>query len=149
MKNICPAKNPLNINLPDGKVVNLTHACSLKVSGLPYVLKGHIIPNITVASLIGIHILCKVGCIIVFTDAACYVMYNREIIFIGHKDPSTDLWILPITPAAINNQENLRTFPGATQLQASPCLTHTPQFPVSFPKPPPAMEVAMFTHHSV
>jgi hypothetical protein len=114
MKNICPATNPLNINLPNGKVVKSTHVCNLKVLGLPYVLKGHIISNLTVASLIGIHILCKVGCIVVFTNAACYVMYNGEIILTGHKDPSTDLWILPITPDAIKNQENLQTSPGTT-----------------------------------
>jgi hypothetical protein len=146
MTNICPATNPLNINLPDGKVVNSTHVCNLKVPGLPYVLKGRIVPNLTVASLIGIRILCKVGCIVVFTDAACYVMYNGEVILTGHKDPSRDLWILPITPDAIKNQENLRTSPGATPSQACPCMTCAPQVPVSFPKTPPAMEVAMFTH---
>ncbi len=91
MNNICPATNPLNINLPNGKVVKLMHDCDLKVLGLPYVLKGHIVPNLTVASLIGICILCKVGCIVMFTDAACYVMYNGEVILTGHKDPSTDL----------------------------------------------------------
>ena len=148
MKNICPAKNPLNINLPNGKVVKSTHLCNLKVPGLPYVLEGHIVLDLTVASLIGICILCKVGCIVVFTDAACYVMNNGEVILTGHKDPSTDLWILLITPDAIKNQENLRTFPAATPLQAGPGMTHAPQFPVSLPKPPPTMEVevATFTH---
>jgi hypothetical protein len=76
MKNICPATNPLNINLPDRKVVKSTHVCDLKVPGLPYVLEGHIIPNLTVASLIGIRILCNVGCIVVFMNAACHVMYR-------------------------------------------------------------------------
>jgi hypothetical protein len=122
------------------------HICDLKVPGLPYVLKGHIVPNLTVVSLIGIHILCKVGCIVVFTYAACYMMYNGEVILTGHKDPSTDLWILPIIPDAIKNQENLQTFQGATPLQAGPCMTRAPQCPVSLPKTPPAMEVATFTH---
>jgi hypothetical protein len=146
MKNIHPATHPLNINLPDGKVVKLLHVCNLKVSGLPCVLKGHIVPDLIVASLIGIRILCKVGCIVVFTDAACYVMYNGEVILTGHKDPSTNLWVLPITPNAIKNQEKLRTSPGATPLQAGPCMTCAPQFPVSLPKTPPTMEVATFTH---
>jgi hypothetical protein len=131
MKNIRPATNPLNINLPDGKVVQSMHVCHLKVPGFPYVLKGHINPNQTVASLIGVLILCKVGCIIVFTNAACYVMYNGEVILSGHKDSSTDLWISPITPDAIKNQEKLRTSPGATPSQASPGMTCPPQFPVS------------------
>ncbi len=82
----------------------------------------------------------------VFIDAACYVMYNGEVILTGHKDPSTDLWILPITPDAIKNQENMGTSPGATPSQAGPCMTRALQFPVTLPKSPPAMEVATFTH---
>jgi hypothetical protein len=146
MTNICPATNPLNINLPDGKVAKSTHVCNLEVPGLPYVLKGHIIPNLTVVSLIEVCLLCKVGCIMVFMDAACYVMYNGKVFFTGHKDPSTDLWILPITQDAIKNQENLLTSPDATLLQVGPCMTCAPQVPVSLPKTPPAMEVATFTH---
>ena len=109
----------------------------------PYVLEGHIVPNLTVASLIGIRILCKVGRIVVFTDVACYVMYNGEVISTGHKEPSTDLWISPITPDAIKNQENLWGSPGATPSWA---VTLATQFPVSVPKTPPAMEVATFMH---
>jgi hypothetical protein len=60
MKNIHPATCPLNINLPDRKGVKSMHVCDLKVPGLPYVLKGHIVPDLTVASLIGIGILYKV-----------------------------------------------------------------------------------------
>jgi hypothetical protein len=71
MKNIHPATHPFNINLPNKKVVRLMHVCNLKVWGFPNVLKGHIVPNLTEASLIRIRILCKVGCIVVFTDAAC------------------------------------------------------------------------------
>jgi hypothetical protein len=78
MTKIHPATNPLNINSPNGKVVKLTHVCDLKMPGLPYVPKGHIVPDLTVAPLIGICILCRLGCIVVFTDAACYVMYNGK-----------------------------------------------------------------------
>ncbi len=57
MENICLVTNPLNINLPNGKVVKSMHVCSLKVPVLPYVLKGHIVPNLTVVSQIGLSIL--------------------------------------------------------------------------------------------
>ena len=43
---------------------------------------------------------------------ACYVRYNGNINLTGYKDPSTDLWILPITPDAIDSQEKLRTSQG-------------------------------------
>ena len=105
MKNVCPAMNPLNINLPDGTMVKSTHACNLEIPGLPYVLEGHIVPDLTVALLIGIQILCKMGCIIVFTDTACYVRYQGKVILTGYNDPSTDLWVLSITPDAIKSHK--------------------------------------------
>jgi len=54
MKNVCPTTNPLNINLPDGMIVRSTHICNLEIPGLPHVLEGHIVPELTVASLVGI-----------------------------------------------------------------------------------------------
>jgi len=137
MKNVCIASNPLNIEIP----------------GLPHVLEGHIVPALNVASLIGIQILCKVGCRIVFTDTACYVKYNGKIILKGKKDPSTDLWVLPLTPDAIStSQKQLWTSQGDdeeetqyTKLQshAGPGMARAPQSPM--PCTPDAT-VAMFPH---
>ncbi len=117
MKNVRPMTNPLNINLPDGTIVKSTHICNLEIPGLPHVLVGHIIPELTVASLVGIQILCKLGCTVLFTDTACYVRYHGKVILTGYKDPSTDLWVLPITPEAIN-QEKLRTSQGHDMVSA-------------------------------
>jgi hypothetical protein len=111
MKNVRPATTPLKINLPDGSIVQSTHICDLEIPGLPHVLEGHIVPDLTVASLVGIRILCKLGCTVVFTDTACYVFYKKQIILMGYKDPSTDLWVLPITPDAIDEAQ-LRTSQG-------------------------------------
>jgi len=61
-----------------------------------------IVPALNVASLIGIRILCKVGCRVIFTDTAGYVKYYGKIILWGTKDSSTDLWVLPLTPKAIS-----------------------------------------------
>ena len=79
MKNIRPAPNPLTINLPDGTVVQLTHICDFEIPGLPTVLEGHIVPDLTVALLIGIRILCKAGCIVIFTNTACHVIYGGKL----------------------------------------------------------------------
>ena len=54
MKNVQIALNPLNINLPDGKIVHSTHICDVEIPGLPHVLEGHIVLALNVASLIGI-----------------------------------------------------------------------------------------------
>ncbi len=138
MKNMRPATNPLNINLPDGMMVISTHLCNLEIPGLPYVLEGHIVPDLTVALLIGIRILCEMGCIIVFTDTACYVRYQGKVILTGYKDPSMDLWVLPITPDAIKSHE--------IQLRTGPSMARAPQSPVTLPTPPQCMDGAMFMH---
>ena len=75
--------------------------CDYEIPGLPMSIEAHIVPDLTVASLIGICILCKAGCIVIFTDKACYVIYGGKVILTGYKDPSTDLWILSITPDAV------------------------------------------------
>ena len=88
MKNVRIAHNPLNhIKLPDGNTVRSTQ-CDVEIPGLPHVLKGHIVPALSVASLIGIRILCKVGCPVVFTDTACYVKYNGNIIIREQNTPA-------------------------------------------------------------
>jgi hypothetical protein len=46
-------------------------------------LMGHIIPSITLASLIGIRILCKAGCKVTFDNKKCEVMYKDNIILHG------------------------------------------------------------------
>jgi hypothetical protein len=149
MKNIRPTTNPLNINLPDGTIVKSTHICDLEIPGLPHVLEGHIVPELTVASLVGIRILCKLGCTVLFTDKACYVRYQGKVILTGYKDPSTDLWVLPITPNTIN-QETLWTSRGhdlvSAQSQARPDMACTPQFPAITTPPYKDVDVAMFTH---
>jgi hypothetical protein len=90
------AMNPLMINLPDGTRIKSMHVCDIHIRGLPKTLTEHIVPLLTVASLIGIQLLCKAGCTVMFDDRKCNVVYNRRVILRGHKDPSTDLWTLPI-----------------------------------------------------
>jgi hypothetical protein len=52
---------------------------------------------------------------VVFTDTACYV---KKIILRGTKDPSTDLWVLPLTPKAISDsQRQLWTSQGDGDVQ--------------------------------
>jgi hypothetical protein len=149
MKNVRLATNPLTINLPDGTMVKSTHICDLEIPGLPYVLEGHIVPDLTVASLVGKRILCKLGCTVLFTDTACYVRYQGKVILMRYKDPSTDLWVLPITPDAIN-QQKLRTSQGhdlvSAQSRAGPSMARAPQFPASTTPQAKMVDVAMFTH---
>jgi hypothetical protein len=49
-----PATLPLTIFLPDGKQIRSTHVCDIQIPGLPTMLLGHIVPSLSIASLIGI-----------------------------------------------------------------------------------------------
>ncbi len=113
------------MNLPDGRKVKSTHVCNITIPGLPGTLTGHIIPAQKTALLIGIRPLCKVGCKVVFDDVKCDVVYKGRVILRGYKDPSTDLWTLPITI------EGMRTTPSHKDLPRHcpriGCAPHPPQ----------------------
>jgi hypothetical protein len=85
-------------------------------------LTGHIIPGLSMALLMGTHILCKAGCVIIFTDTTCKVVYNTKVIIRGFKVPTTDLWMLPLIPAAI-----IKT---CQDLLAGPIVAYTLAYPL-------------------
>jgi hypothetical protein len=101
VKNKRPATKPPTINLPNGRQVKSTHICDIDIPGLPTMLMGHIVPNLAIALLFGIRVLCKAGCEVVFDDDKCNIYFKGNIILQGYKDLSTDLWTLPITPGMV------------------------------------------------
>jgi hypothetical protein len=66
---------PLTVNLPDGRKIKSMQVCNINIPGLPITLTGHIIPDLKIASLIGICPLCKVGCKVIFDNEKCDVVY--------------------------------------------------------------------------
>ena len=62
------------------------------------VLVGHVVPKLSISLLIGIRVLCNAGCEVLFTKINCNVWYKGKVILSGTKDPSMDLWTLPIGP---------------------------------------------------
>jgi hypothetical protein len=123
---------PLKVTLADGCRVMSTHMCDIVIPGLPTTLIGHIVPELSIASLFGIQVLVEAGCMIKFDNKKCVVQYNGKIILIGMKDPTTDLWThlivstsgkttLTDTPKERDPFANLRKeFLEATSNQASP-----------------------------
>ncbi len=91
VKNKRPATKLLMINLLDGRQVKSTHICDIDIPGLPKMLTGHIVPNLAIASLFAIRVLCKAGCKVVFDGNKCDVYFKDKLILKGYKDPSTDL----------------------------------------------------------
>jgi len=96
MHNKRVAVHPLTINLPNGAKVRSIHECDVMYPGLPVTLTGHIAPGLTISSLIGIRVLCEAGCNVTFNKNYCHIIYKGVIIMRGHKDLTTDLWLLPI-----------------------------------------------------
>ena len=111
------ATNPITVKLPDGHKTILTHICDIVIPGLPTVLTGHIMPNMTTSSLFGIRILCKLGCKVLFDNNKCQVIYNNKVILTGYKDPVSNLWTLPIWTTPDSQH----------QLPLNPHMSDTPQ----------------------
>jgi hypothetical protein len=133
--------SPLTIYLPDGKKIQSTHVCDINIPGLPTTLTGHIVPPLTIASLIGIRPLCNAGCKVIFDNKKCDVIFNRKVILRGFKDPSTDLWTLPIPNGTVG------TTPGEYLLpQPGPCEDSAPHHPTLTPNYHPGINLATFTH---
>jgi hypothetical protein len=88
----------------------VTYICDIRIPGLPTILTGHIMTDMTTASLFGIRILCKAGCKVVFNNDKCQVFYQNKVILSGVKDPVSDLWTLLILSA-----DSHRTSHGATR----------------------------------
>jgi hypothetical protein len=81
---------------PDRSKIKSTHCCDINIAGLPKVLTGHIVPSLSIASLIGVRVLCDAGCTVTFNKEKCDIIYNNKTILQGVKDITTDLWTIPI-----------------------------------------------------
>jgi hypothetical protein len=109
MKNIRSAVTLLVVNLLDGTVMRSMHVCDYEIPGLPTLLKAHIVPDLTVASLIGIHVLCKAGCVVIFTDKMCSVKYGgKDIFYEATKIQALIYGSYPSHPTKCADKENYR-----------------------------------------
>ncbi len=134
------AVKPLTINLPDRKQIQSTHVCDIQIPGLPTVSTGHIVPSLTIASLIGIRPLCKAGCKVIFDNKKCNMLFKGVVILRGFKDPGTNLWTLLIPTKVC-------TALGPTILPCpGPCEGRAPQLPMDASDTHPDVTMAMFMH---
>jgi hypothetical protein len=125
-KNKRLTENPITILLPDGTKVTSMHISNITMPGLPFILVGHIVHKMKIASLLGIQVLCKAHCKVIFDEEKCQVIFNHKVILTGYKDPSSNLWTLPIC------QEKQGTTPGLMKLtrpQPGPCKDCAPMPP--------------------
>jgi hypothetical protein len=80
--------NPLKVCIADRQQVTSMHMCDIYIlDDLPFPLMGHIIPELTIASLFGIHVLTKVGCKVTFSKRTCVITYNGKLFKPAVKTP--------------------------------------------------------------
>ncbi len=130
------AVSPFTIYLPDGKQVQSTHVCDINIPGLLTILTGHIVPSLKIASLIGIWLLCKAGCKVIFDNKKCDVIFNGKVILTGFKDPLTDLWTLPIPHETVGTTSGKCLLP-----QPGPCEECAPHHPAVTPNNHPGINL--------
>jgi hypothetical protein len=111
-----------------------TQMCDIKIDGLPFVLTGHIMPDLSTASLFGICVLTEAGCEAAFDNKCCTVQYNNTIILQGKKNLSTDLWTLPHGTLSTSTHHGAATTP-----LIAPVISDAHDHHAS-------MQIAFFTH---
>jgi hypothetical protein len=79
--------NPLKVSLADGWQVTSMHMWDIYIDGLPFPIMGHIIPELTIASLFGIRVLTDVGCKVTFSKHSVVVTHNGKVIYPVEKTP--------------------------------------------------------------
>ena len=91
--------NPISITLPDGATLQSTHTCNLDIPWLPAtVTAAHIVPGLSHSSLIATRRFCDAGYTVAYDANKCTVAKGGITVLVGHRDPTTQLWHLPINP---------------------------------------------------
>ncbi len=142
--NILVAKKPIHISLPDGKKILSTHICDVDIPGLPHKQIGHIVPDMKMASLLDICILCKAGCEVIFDNEKCQVNFKGNTILTWykyHKQP-LDPTHSECRGEAVDHPRIHLVASKQTLSQPGPCKGHAPQPP--FEHMP---TLALFSYH--
>ncbi|KAL7552133.1 hypothetical protein ACHAWF_015343, partial [Thalassiosira exigua] len=95
VSNIEKALKPLTVHLPNKDTIQSTHTCLLKRPDL--------------SSLISLKVLCDAGCTVTYEGDQCKVTYKNKQIWTGVREPTTDLWVLPLTPDATRSPPTSET----------------------------------------
>jgi hypothetical protein len=84
---------PLNMNMPNGTTIQLSHTCNLLITKLPpQARQAHILPGLVHNSLISVGQLCDNECSVTFTQNQVTVSKNGKNVMYGSRDPKSRLW---------------------------------------------------------
>jgi hypothetical protein len=84
---------PLNVNMPNGTMIQSSHTCDLLLTDLPpQARNAHILPGLVNNSLISVGKLYDNGCSVTFTQEQVTVSKNGKCVMYGSQDPRSRSW---------------------------------------------------------
>jgi hypothetical protein len=84
---------PLNVNMPNGTTIQLSHTCNLLLTDLSHQARqAHILPGRVHNSLISVGPLFDNECSVTFTQDQVTVSRNGKDVMYGSRDTKSHLW---------------------------------------------------------
>ena len=89
---------PIHVGVPNGTYLQSSAQCKLDFPMLPEeAQQAHILPGLTMGSLLSIGRLCDAGCIATFDQHKVNIFKDDTLLLSGSRDPATKLWSIPLT----------------------------------------------------
>ena len=93
-----PTKKSITVALPNGATLNTSTQCRLDIHQISQqAATGFVLPGLANHSLVWISKLCDDDCEVIFDKTNVNVNKNKTTIWTGARDPTTRLWMLPLT----------------------------------------------------
>jgi hypothetical protein len=113
------AVTPINVTLPDGASIQLTHTCELLLPKLPVAAtKAHIIPGLATSSLLSVGQLVDANCFVKFDRTSVEVLHNHKRILEGIRDKRNGIWTVDLQANNSHKDNNEKVKPHLKSEQA-------------------------------
>ena len=105
-----PTKKNITVMLPNGATLNTTTQCRLQINNLSQqAASGFALPGLAKHSLVSVSKLCDDDCEVTFDKTNVNVTKDNTTIWTGTRDPTTRLWMLPLTTTNQQQAHNVFT----------------------------------------
>jgi hypothetical protein len=104
----CPVLNkritddPINIQNPNGEIMQSTHIGELDLPLRPAALKAHIVPALKDCSLLSMGAICDAGYKVEFTANSMQILDDGKCMVTGHRRHDTGMWHIDLPPPPVH-----------------------------------------------